>query len=465
MSGENGSGGALARIRDYLRSKDVESLVGMIMDLVERDPALLRKLEIAAAATGADDEAVESQLRAAIREATRTRGFVDYRRAPGWAADVDAALDMLSEIASGPRAALVVELADYAIDRIERAIGSIDDSDGYCSALLAHAQRIHLDACRAAGADPVALAGDLFVRETAGEYDTFYAAAAHYEDVLGEDGLSEYRRLAEEAWEKLPTRIGPARGSQEADFDDFRLTSILDFFAERDSDVEMRIALRARNLSSPWAYLRLAEFCRDNGRDEEALRRAEEGLWLFEDDRPDEGLVLCAVDLLLKADRKADAQAHLWRAFDKAPTLSLYGRLRQLGGEEAARRAVALLRERIVGETSTRWHFPADLLVRVMIEEQMFDDAWDIVRDHGASRGAKEALATASETTHASQAFAVYAERVEELARTGGNPAYQEAAALISRMRSQRGAAEQAAYLAGLRERHGRKRNFMKLLG
>ena len=47
----------------------------------------------------------------------------------------------------------------------------------------------------------------------------------------------------------------------------------------------------------------------------------------------------------------------------------------------------------------------------------------------------------------------------------GRNPAYAEAAALIARMAGLRGAAEQQAYLAGVKARFGRKRNFMALLG
>lgn len=242
---------------------------------------------------------------------------------------------MLAEIARGPGAALAVGFADQAISRIEDAIENIDDSDGDCSALLARAQRIHLDACRAARPDPVSLARDLFLRETKGGYDTFHGAAAQYADVLGVAGFAEYRRLASEAWEKLPARSDTRQSVDHFEFDDFRLSSILDFFAERDGDVEMRIALRARDLLSPWDYLQLAEFCRAQGRDEEALSRAEEGLWIFEDEGPNERLVFFAVDLLLKTGRKADAAAHLWRAFEKAPSLSLYDRLRELGGESA----------------------------------------------------------------------------------------------------------------------------------
>lgn len=464
-AGETGSDGTLARVRAYLKTRGVDALVEMIVELAEWDPALLRKLEIGAAATGGDDKGLEKRLRTAIRDATRTGDYIDYGRAPTWAAGVEAALDLLAAIATGPRAPIAVELAIEAIDRIERAIDNIDDSDGHCTILLERAQEIHLDACRAAKPDPLALARDLYRREMEGDYDTFYGAAAEYADVLGAEGLAEYRRLAEDAWKKLPARTGRRRDVADHEFNAFRLQSILDFFAEREDNLDMRIALRAKNLSSTWAYLQLSEFCLAHGREDEALGHAEEGLWLFEDDRPDERLVDFAVDLLLKADRKVDAEAHLWRAFEKAPSLSLYGRLRGLGGKAIAPRAIEFLKRKLVGVPAARWDFSADLLVRVLIEEHMFEDAWGIVRDHGASRGARDALAAASEATHPAEALAVYKERIEELAKAGGNPAYEEAAGLIARMAGLQGATEQAAYVADVKERHRRKRNFMKLLG
>ncbi len=58
-----------------------------------------------------------------------------------------------------------------------------------------------------------------------------------------------------------------------------------------------------------------------------------------------------------------------------------------------------------------------------------------------------------------------YAERIEELASAGGNSAYAEAAEQIGRMPATRAAGKQAAYVADLKERHRRKRNFMKPLG
>jgi uncharacterized Zn finger protein len=454
---------ALSRIRDHLRKKSVDELVAIIADLAEQDLVLFRRLEMAAAALHEDDKKLEARLRKAIDGATRTRDFVDYRAAAGWAAEVDAALDALAELASGRRAGVILKLAVRAIERIERAVEDIDDSDGHCTTLLDRARSIHLAAARAAQPEPVQLARDLFAREMASDYDTFDGAAELYADVLGEAGLAEYRRLAAAAWEQLPPLRG-GRERQEASADYDRLAEILDFFAEQDGDADARFALRAKDLSSAWKYLQLAEFCRAQGREDEALRRAEEGLWLFEDDRPYEPLVVFTADLSTKLGREEDAVAHLWRAFEKAPSLELYKRLRGLAGEAGRDRALKFLEARLGREERTRWHYPADLLVSILMHEQMFGQAWAVLRQHGASNGLKEKLAQASEATHPREAIATYGERVEQLATTGGNSAYAEAAALVARMAALRDGADQAAYVAALKARFGRKRNFMTLL-
>lgn len=456
--------GALARIRQHLKSKGVDALAQMILDAAERDPALFAKLDMAAAAVNSDDKTLEARLRKAIDGATRTRGYVDYRQASGWAEGVDSALDALADLVPAGRAGLVLKLAGHAVSRIERAVESIDDSDGHCGALFHRARDIHLAACRAARPDAVALARDLFAREMEDEYDTFHGAAALYADILGEAGLSEYRSLALKAWEKLPAR-GPRRRTQEVSSAYPRLKDILDFFAERDGDVEARIGLRSKDLSSPWDYLQLAEFCCAQGREAEALRYAEEGLWVFEDEPPDERLAALAGDLLIKADRKPDAEALLWRAFEQDPTLTLYKRLRKLCGKAVIERSTKLFEARLAKKQGSRWHSPADLLIRILMEERMFDAAWSAVGKHGASRSVKESLAEASDKTHPRESLGVYGKRVEELVRGGGNSAYAEAARLVGRMAALRAPSEQAAYVEALKARHGRKRNFLRVLG
>jgi tetratricopeptide (TPR) repeat protein len=466
VGGADAGVSALERIRRHLQGKGIDALVGMIVDLAERDAALFRRLEMDAATASDDDETLFDRFRKAIAEATRTDGYVPYREVAGWADGVGAVLDRVAALVAEGRAEAALRLIDHAIARIEKSMEEIDDSDGHCGGLLERARDIHLSACRAARPDPAALARELYAREVEGEWDTFDGSAARYADVLGDEGLAEFRRLAAADWEKMPPLAG---GRQETDHFSpgrDRLAAILDFFAERDGDVERRIAIRAKDLSSPWRYLEVARFCLSQGRVDEALRRAEEGLWLFEDDPPDERLVAFAADLNVRAGRGAEAEAVLWRAFERNPSLHLYRRLRQLAGEAARDRALSFLKSRLaVAERGGRWHSPADLLIQVLTVESMFAEAWEAVRMHGAADGLRNSLAEASEATHPREAMAVYVARVDRLVSTGGNANYQEACRLVARMGALRGASEQAAYVAGLKARFKAKRNFMKLLG
>jgi uncharacterized Zn finger protein len=453
--------GALARIRAHLADKPNGVLVAMIVELAERDPALFRKLDIASVADGADDKTLGARLNKAVDQATATRGYVEYGEVGGWAGGVDEALDALDALDS-KHDRLLLRLAARAIDRIESAIESIDDSNGERSVLLERAREMHLRAARSARPDPVALARDLYERETGDGYGTFDGAAWLYADVLGEAGLAEYRRLATEAWEKLPTLTGRSRQKPQGDYNG--LSAILDRFAARDGDLEARIALRAKDLSSPWKYLELAEFCLRQKGANEALRWAEEGLWTFEDGPSDARLALFAANLLMKAERRGEAEAVLKRAFERAPDFNVYLRWREAGGGSACDQALALIECLAAAETGLSFGHPADLGVKILMHEKRFDTAWAMARNDRVSRTVKESLARESEADHPREALEVYVQRVEDLANEGGNRAYEEAVGFITRMGRLRDAAEHAAYVATLKERFGRRRNFVKLL-
>ncbi|TPM19965.1 acyltransferase [Mesorhizobium sp. B2-3-5] len=449
---------ASARIRKYLKSKGVDRLVDMVLELAEDDPELLRKLDMDSALAQADDKTLEASLRKAIGAATRTGTYIDYRQAPRWQARIDATLDAVADLASGPRAEIALRLVEHAMDRIEQASGSIDDSDGILGALHFRAGEIHLAAAHMVRPDPVALARDLFKRETKSDFDTFAGGSITYADILGGTGLAEYKRLAMVAWEDLRSMPDPTHFTIEFQLD--QLTGILDSFAERDGDVEARIALRLNDLSSPWRYLELARLCLSQGRETQALQYAEEGLWLFEDRQPDEALLFFAVKLLENAGRKADAEAHLERAFGKAPSLELYKQIGSSAGRPAAARALASLEAGLASAKNRRDH--ADLLVNILIYEKKFDAAWSAARRPGVSEYTREALVEACETKFPNEAIEFYAAQIEQLAVAG---LYAEAVKRIARMAKLRSPAEQADFVADVKLRHRRKRSFMKLLG
>ena len=330
------------RLRRYLAGKGVDALVTMLLEVAARDAALFERLDVAAAMALDDDETLRRRLVAAIDRATATRTYIGYREALAWAEGVAEVLDRIGAPVADGRAAPVLGAIEHGLAAIAEAIQSIDDSDGHGGALLAQARDIHLAACRAMRPDPAVLARGLFDLSMKDDYDAFDDAPSLYADVLGEEGLAELQRLAAEAWAKLPPRRRGRQARDDFSSERWRLSAILDFFAERANDLDARIAIRARDLAAPWDYLGLAELCLSEGRDVEALRWAEEGLWQFEDEEPDTRLVRFAADLLVKAGRAADAEAAVWRPFERAPARALCRHRRRPGGGPARARGGGL---------------------------------------------------------------------------------------------------------------------------
>jgi hypothetical protein len=466
-----------AKIREHLRARGVEGLVEMVVGLAERDPSLLKELELSAAAATADDKTLLAQFRKAITEATRTHGYIEYSKMRGWVQGIASVLDRIAGLIEGDRAALVLRLLDHFFARMDEALNNTDDSDGRGGGVYAKAREIHLAACRQAKPDPVALARALFGREVNSEWDFFHGASAAYEDVLGDVGLAEYRRLASEAWREIrPLRV-PGRQAQDHQFGArYALAAILESFAERQGDVDGIIAIRAKNLSTAYDYLGIAQLCLDHARESEALKWAEEGLWQFEDN-PDERLITFASDLYRRIGRKEDADKLLWRTFEQRPSIELYDRLKAVArtdrvlAEAVRDRALAWLRVQVgkpAGRSGMRWSSPTELLVRLAMAEGLLTDAWTVVNAHGCSEALLDGLAEASEQSHPVEVLKVYAYRVERMAGLGGQSNYENAHHIIGRMRRLREALGQttqhAAYLDDLRNRHRAKRNFMKLL-
>lgn len=459
----------LGKIRDHLRAKGIDRLVEMVLELAERDGKLLGELELSATLDTADDGALSGQFKKAITDAIRVRGYIEYSDMRDWARQIDGVLDRISVLLEGGRTLLVLQLLEHFFARMDEALPKVDDSDGGGAACYARACRIHVTACEQARPDPIELARALFAREVNSDWDFFFGASDTYADALGAAGLAEYRRLASEAWQKV--KSGRGRRSEARPGGEYALRAMMERFAERDDDVDAIIAIRANDLSSAHDYLGVAQVCLDNGREQEALKWAEEGLWKFEDDL-DKHLILFTCDLLQRGGRDEDASKLLWKLFSSKPSVELYQRLKSTAGNRDAEtlvrdKAIAALRVR-AGKSGpqSEWAFfgAAEVLVRVLMAEGLLADAWAAAGKHGCREILMEELAEASEAELPAESLKAYAQLVERKVRMGGQGNYSAAHAIIKRMRRLDEAAQHSAYLADLMTRHKAKRNFIKLL-
>jgi len=471
--------GAVIDVRAYLESLEQRALVDLLVErAAEHDifDARLR-MDAARASGGPTNLAV---FRHAVDEAFVVHDYVGYREMYDYASNINSVLDSLQDLLNDGHAEAVIALAEHAIDRAEDAAGYVDDSDGWMGTIAERLQELHRDACLAVKPDPVALARTLFDRERhSGDLEVFYGAASTYAEVLGEEGLAEYQRLAQEEWDGLPP-LGPGQEERSYSSRRFRITHIMQSLAELSGDVDAVVAVLARDQSSAYQFVRIAEVYRDAERYDDALAWAEKGLALH--GGSDSRLVQAAAEEYHRAGRGEEAVRVAWEAFDAGPGIRTYEQL----AAQAQRaklwpswhgKALELLRSRIAlgarKPTKGRVSAPASYgpdsstLVEVLLFDEDVEQAWVEASAAGCRRDLWLKLAGLREGEHPLKATPIWQNEIERRIDAKNNQAYAEAVGLIVRVRRLLLAAGREAdfppYVAKLRTMHKPKRNLMKL--
>lgn len=460
-------------IREYLAAQPQDALVALLLDVAQRDDRLYQSLLLKAERGGGD---VAAAFRRAIDGATRIYGFVDWREAGSFADNIEEVADSLAELLKPGTAAVLVELTEYAIARTEDALEQIDDSSGSVGEIVYRLGELHLKACAMARPEPAALAERLFRLEMGLSFGLCSFSAVTYRHVLGKPGLQRYRELAEAEWSKIKPRKQNGR-----DFDGhrFRITHIMEKLAEASGDIEELVAIKARDLSSGYSYLTIAEILSKAGQDDKALDWAERGLKAFPD-RPDNRLRDFLAAAYLKRKRHDEALQLTWIQFEERPGLEYYKKLhgvaKHLGiWPDQRSRALALVSDISAREAAKTSHWKPkpsipdnSLRVEIALWEKDLDAAWAAVQEGVCDRNLLIALAEKLEPARPNEAIALYRRVVPLIVEQTNNAAYDEAIKLIRRggklMSAQKRSGEFADYLAELRVRFKPKRNFIKLL-
>lgn len=460
-------------IREYLAAQPQDGLIELLLKVAERDDRLYQSLLLKAERSGGD---VAVAFRRAIDEATRIDDFLDWREAGSFADTIDEVVDSLAELLKPDTAAVLAELAEYAIERVERALGQIDDSNGSVGDVVRTLGELHRKACAMARPEPIDLAGRLFRLEMTLPIGVCSFSATTYRDVLGKEGLRRYRELAESEWSKISPR---QQRDSEFDSHRFRITQIMEQLAKASGDIDALVAIKARDLSWGYDYLAIAEILHGAGREDEALEWAERGLAAFPN-RPDNRLRDFLAAAYLKRKRDDEALRLIWVQFEERPCLEYYRKLHEvakcLGIWPAQRdRALALIARVTAREAmkpglwKSRPSVPnQSLRLEIALWEKDLDASWAAAQEGVCDRDLLITLANKLEPSRPDDAVALYRRVVPPIVEQTNNSAYEEATKLVRRigklMHGQKRGSEFAEYLAELRVRFKAKRNFIKLL-
>jgi uncharacterized Zn finger protein len=466
-------------VRAHLAHQDRDSLVELLMEQALEHADLRRRLLMQAAKESPKGLDL-GPFYAAIDDAVLVTGFVDYREAHAYVSGINRVVSSLRDLLTEERATQAMEVVEYAISKVEEAMGSVDDSDGDMGSVLCDLQELHHEACVLASPDPVALAEKLFRWETCSDWEVFLDAADTYAAVLGKAGLARYRELVEAEWKKVAP-LSPGQDDESKYGTRWRITSIMEGFARRAGDTVALIEIMTRDLSTAYDFLQIAEVCKKARRREEALRWAERGAAAFPKDA-DWRLREFLAEEYHRLRRHDEAMALIWAEFAEHPNLGLYQELKKHADRckqwpAWRERAFGHVRETIAGEKAeAKPHRPSwyasvsdsSALVEILLWEKDSEGAWQEAQAGGCSDRLWRQLAAMREKNHPEDALRIYQAAVEPTIDLKSNDAYKEAVNLLHKMRGimvrlNRGA-EFQQYLESVRVAHTRKRNFTKLL-
>ncbi|OFW65653.1 MAG: hypothetical protein A2Y74_04030 [Actinobacteria bacterium RBG_13_63_9] len=465
-------------IRSHLLTRDKSDLADIILSQALDDERLLRRLFVDAARTKGHGREV-AVLRNVIDNAVRMDGFVGYREASSYAQGIEDAVNGVEHLLKSGQPAAAVELAEYALKAVEGQMESVDDSDGSMRPILDRLQEIHHSACVKARLDRKDLARRLFAWELNSEWDVFAGAASTYGEVLGSEGLTVYRALAETEWSKVKPLL--SRQDDASEFiTRFRITHIMEMLARQTGDVEQLVAVKSRDLSIAYHFLEIAEEYKKAGKGDLAVQWAERGVRAFPEGT-DSRLREFLANEYHGLKRHDEAMALMWTEFVESPRLGVYQQLKSHAdrfnawSEWRAKafdhlRAVLATEKPAANKRSWAWEAQADssTIVRILLWEKDDDAAWREAQKGGCTEDQWLELARGREKSHPQDALPIYQRRVDPELDKKNIEAYREVVRTLQvirrLMKSLGREADFTAYLEEVRSAHRQKRNFMKLL-
>ena len=461
----------MARAKDItpetLRKLGPKRLAELLAEGCEHDQALRRKVGILLASKQGGDK-LESAIAKRISSLARARGFVDWREVPTLAAELAALREgIVTELgAKDARAAMeqLWRLLDVAKPTIERT----DDSSGRIGdEFYAVADELGGLIGRVPDLDKAALAERLHASLAKDGYGFTARIITSGAEGLGPEGRARLRGLLKADIGRLPSRqenenwnaVGWPRA---------RLSSHLADLADAEHDVDAYIEAIELGGREAIDAARVAERLIAAGRAQDALA------WLDKDRRARGPFDMTIADLRIAAldavGERADAQALRWQAFEK--TLSAQHlrehlkRLPDFEDVEVERKAIAHAAA-----------FPTALTaLSFLVGWPALDVADALVRRRFAELDGRhyDHLGEAAERLSDNWPVAatlLYRALVLSVLERGFSKAYKYAARDLSSARAtaerlpvDAGIPDHAAFLAGLKVKHGRKYGFWNIV-
>lgn len=429
-------------LREFLLAQDRVWLADQLLAVTQDDPTLHAQLLIAAGADpedSVDEDAVRRQLLSSLD----TGGFVSYYEAHDFFTGIEEVLDGVEELLELGASQAAARLALLALDGFEELLPGVDDSDGGLSIVSARAEEIHLRATQASPGDSRELAQDLARRALTSDLDVFRDAAEQYRDLLGPEGLEQFRDAVEERWRSLSDDDRAHR---------YQVAAQRRRIAEAIGGTDGLVALLRAELDTDSDAAALIDVLLDAQRIDDAVLEARALLERFGDSARFRAV---AAEAFARAGRHDEAAELSWTNFAEQPFLRTFQSLKLRSGPAFAHwreQALTILQEQ-AGEHGTWPSF-----VDVLLWDEDMPRAWETAAEHGARDSAWLTLARWRASGDGAEAARVLYDLARASIAGGQRSAYAEAAQLLTEAQGYVGGADAKALTAQIRDLRAQNR-------
>lgn len=426
-------------LKNYLLTLEKSELAEKLEELITYDNLLqdewMLKAEIAAGKL--DHKSFKKRITKAI---PYNRHLYRYAQVRTYFSRVGLVVDKLAELLPELKPDDALTLIDYALQRINKALGSIDDSGGFRFDSLETLSELHILTLARSHWPPEKIASYLLAIYSDPEdelYELYPAIPESYLDILSDEGLGHFIADLQSQWDKLPPLTGKV--GKKVDWDRQwqyrRIQHPLLVAAKVRKDVDTQIELLAKTACTSHNLIDLSELCLNHDRLDEAidwLRQAQQqdkregGRYQNQSLFEQEIVILCY-------QQKFDQALKLrWADYQRHPHLKRYRKVcdmaRQAGDNSNwYQKAVAHLQSKNKKDNKQlAYNFIAEL----HLYEQHHDLALDLAQQHKLRQDILLDIIRANADKQ-EQILPLYIRLAESEVKQGNNDAYHNAIDLL----------------------------------
>lgn len=433
------SGDMLDRIRAFINTLSKAELAEALRAVIEDDTSLQNRWSVKAdlALNKVDSRLIRKRITAAFPYNKRL-----YRRGQvrEYFNNASAEIELFEKQLPQIDADKALQLLDYAFQRLQRAIATIDDSHGHRLNLLDTLRRHHITALKRCDWKVDRLVKYLEELEAGTSHDFYPKIPADYANVLGSDGLQAYLKSKQDQWDALPSLSFGADWEQAHDY--LKIQAHLLTEASRQHDTDSEINLLEKLCIDSKACLFLCKRLLELGKWEKLeywLAKAQ--TWEHHNSAashlPNLDLKRIASGVLMHKGQTNDALDLQWDVYQQSNLIDDYKqlmRLAELAGSTEEWKARIFRRLHKTIDDPSPGHFvqrTLNHLIELYLLEHQAEAALDLVNYHSLSYQALELLIKAF-PSHADTVYPLYQKQVNLLLNQSNNHAFKEAVDLIA---------------------------------